>query len=738
MRAALYAPAAVLALSALTVSALAADPMPPPSILPYGNAAGARIENGIFVDITAAGWNQFTQLVDVFIPETVPIDTSGLTQADDIFNLGGFVGASYEVTIKNVYVEPELYELNITPLDGTIVQQGSTNYKNGRLDILARLSTDVSSQADPAEVRVKLNGTFIGFDFTLLNQACDLWIEKEELGEARVTTQIALGPKKTLYGLTGRACDPGQICGDQLSGVTCEDACDDNIPAQCQYEAISSGFRVQDGGDICFPPGESPPQPGMCYESERPPWLLPVPRECNGYIEPYAALAPVQLTLPDLDVFETIGRDCDGFLEFLLYLADFTNLLPDVNAILAETVAPAIDGAVEDLIPQVQESIDRELWIEQSIDLLGTPLELSIGPGDLFVDDRGLRLEIWSRIGGTRINPHPCVARYIGVGEDGSRRTVPQNPLVDTYPQLGDAFTGLSQPAQITALVDDDVLNQALFGVWRDGLLCQQLASDTLPFELPAGINLDTSILKAFAQGQLDDLFPEPGPLIIATRPREAPVLDVVDGPDGASAEIGLDGFGVDLYAEMDGRYMRVVGLDLGGDLGASATPSFDQATSTLALDIGFDLDGLQPTPTFNDLAPGASQPIADGLGTILRTIAGSLLDDALGQAIEFEIPRVFGIGVDEVLFGATGADPTELKDYLGVYGTIGFDEDAAGAGGCDLLGGGAGGCGGSGGAGGCDSGGGGGLGCNTVPARMVTLFVLPLVVAGLRRRRRR
>src|SRR5690606_5911323 len=119
-------------------------------------------------------------------------------------------------------------------------------------------------------------------------------------------------------------------------------------------------------------------------------------------------------------------------------------------------------------------------------------------------------------------------------------------------------------------------------------------------------------------------------------------------------------------------------------------------------------------------------------------TIAGSLLADALGQASEFQIPRIFGIGVDGVLLAATCPAPTELEDCPGVYGTIGLDEGAGDAGGCALLGRGGGGWGGSGGAGGCDSGGGGGLGCNTVPARMVTLFVLPLVVAVLRRRRRR
>lgn len=734
------------------------------STCPYGNSAGTEIKKGIFLDITKSGFDTFTDLARVFVPETVPIDTSGLSQGGSIG--GALLGASYSVEISNVVVAPELRQLLITPRQPKPARAPDL-YKNGQLDVEARLTADVNSRNDPARVRVRVSVQLLFFDISLLNQQCLFWVDRNTLGVIGATVPLSVGPKKNFNGQTGRGCRGLEVCAETRPGSLCDTPCieiDPNAPmdVNCSYEVPLDCpfpfdprdpdvdprcFFVQ-GDPICYTEEQlfDPPDPTLCFEAELPYFVQPPRvRDCNGYIEPWIDSPGVRLNIEDLpeSAFDFLERDCDGFLGFLVSIAQ--NLLggvADIGPIFASIVEPAIADVLADTLPDIQESLARALWLEEAIDVLGSDLNIAVGPGDLYVNDRGLRLELWSKIGAARSQPAACVSSYIGVGQDGSRSTIPATrpPGVQTFPELGQAFAGANVPAQITALIDDDVFNQALFGVWRDGVLCQTLDATSLPFDLPAGIQLDTALLRAFAQGELDELFPEAGPLIFKTRPRKPPTFEVLETPDGAEAGIDLEEFGLDIYGELDGRFVRMIGLQLDGDLGASVAPQYDRDTSTLSVELAFDLSNIQPTPLFNDLAPNASEPIASGLGNILRIVAGALLDDLIGEAISFQLPRIFGIGVEDVFFGATGSVPGTLKDYLGVYGTVGFDESAQGGeAGCDLFGDGDGGC--DDGGGGCDDGDGcdgGGLGCTTVPARLITLFGVPLLVASLRRRDRR
>ena len=791
---------ALLALCPLLLGS--GTPKPPPNVLPYGNPAGLEIKKGILIDITRAGFQQFTELVSAVIPETVPVDTSSFGQQGDLFDVF-IVKAEYRVDIRNVYVDPDLDRLDIIPEEGPPIQQGADLRKNGSVNIAARLSADVSNKPGggscgsnpgfgPACVDVEVFGTiFFFFDVTLIDDTCELSLDKNDLGDIVVATFLSAGGKKNRFGQVGRDCreEDGEVCGDPLptgtasQGNLCPELCDPeevvcaNTNFQCCNESLDDDRIIPDLS--LFPPGFNPglgttpppsnrptapsicqtdpatPQTDMlCFEPEYPSTsVFQVDRVCNGYIEPYVDIGNVEVFLPEFDVFDVLNIDCGGFLDFLITLVQALPGLIDVNRgvqeLLADLVEPTIDETIADLKPTLQEAIDRELWIEQSLDLLGTPLELKIGPGEMYVNEQGLRLELWSKIGASRSQPHPCVSPYIGALEDGSRRTVP--PTGTTFPELGAAFAGLTAPPQIALALDDDVANQALFGVWRDGLLCQTLLGDNLPFDVPGGLSLDQTLLKGFAQGKLDDLLPAPPPgqpvppLVMVTRPREAPVLEVLDQPGGPTASVALEGFGLDLYTDLDGRLVRIVGLDLGGDLAADVSVNYNDTVSpaTLSLGVGFDIDAVQPTPNFGDLVPEATEPIANGLGTIVRTVAGGLLDDLLGDLISFEVPEIFGFGIGELFVGATGGSSGEAKDYLGVYGTIEPKFAPGQAVGCDALGGGGGGiggCGGTGGGGGCGGtgGGGGGLGCSTVPTRMATVLGLPLLVAVFRRRRHR
>lgn len=353
-----------------------------------------------------------------------------------------------------------------------------------------------------------------------------------------------------------------------------------------------------------------------------------------------------------------------------------------------------VDDLNDSLAPQIQTAVDAAT-VDMDIDVLGVPISVVVEPQDVEVTSDGLRILLQGAIDAP---PDTCVARY---GLEGSLET-PSDP-----DPMGVAPAGIPSP-HVAVQADDDLVNQALFAVWNGGLLCYTLDSETEG--LPIGI--DTDLLALLAPGVFDDLFPDSAPLVLQTSPSQPPVA-TLDGPN--DIDVHLEGMGLDFYAEVDGRLTRLMQVDLTADAGANI--GFEPTNGMLDVAFDFDTSAIQANVAFNELRPDANTQIASSLLGIVDSLAGPQLASLLAPQV-FPIPAFEGYG----LTSANIAPASGAPDRLGVYGNVGSVGYTGGCegGGCDGAGAG---CGDA----GCDSTG--------APGR-VAIFAVPLLLAGLRRRR--
>ncbi len=403
--------------------------------------------------------------------------------------------------------------------------------------------------------------------------------------------------------------------------------------------------------------------------------FISINESCDVWLEPVNInlFVSVQLTLlPDgtvdayvptpgwswtLDADDIVLADC--LIGDIVDILDYVGIEP--YDLIIQQLEPAIDDAIAGLGPTIESALEDAFGsigtIEGSVDLLGAPLDYALTPSEITIVPEGVRIGISGTFATT---PHPCVAQY-GITE--SLATTGTATAVGTWP------TTIGYTPHLIIDADDDMVNQALFAVWQSGILCQTIDSSAAA-DLGIPIAIDTGLLNLLAPGVYDTLFAETGPLVLALVPRLPPVAS----PQGTSdINVAIDELGVDFLAELDGRMVRVVGIDLEVDAGADL--SFDNATGLLAIAIALGEDAIKPTIGFNELVPDASATIADSFGNLFSTLVGPLLGSALGD-LSFPMPAFLGYGVTSLDVEATGnldLDPSGGQgDHLGIFATIG------------------------------------------------------------------
>ena len=370
-----------------------------------------------------------------------------------------------------------------------------------------------------------------------------------------------------------------------------------------------------------------------------------------------------------------------GFDLYDLILDQFTPMIDDLVAELPAEIEPVIEDTFNGLI------------ISEELDLLGTPLTFTVWPEDLRMAAGGLRMSLASV---TDVPMNSCIEQF-GIDESVSTPSV--------LPNVGEMPGSLPWPAHAGAVVDDDFVNQVLYGVWAGGTLCYELPDPTGSLDLP--LPIDSNLLNLLAPEVYEDLFPETAPLKIVTRPTEPPRLD----PDGTKdVNVALDGLGLGFFAQVDGRQVRLLNIGLTADIGLDL--DYDGTTGDMSLGIDLDSGAFVPTVDVNEFRPDASAQIEDSFGTLFDSLVGPLLGGVLGDTT-FAIPSFEGLGLTEMAVEPAGVDGEMIGAYVQTglvpFESAGCDEDGGCSGGCE---------------GGCAAGG--------VPSRMVLL--VPLVLAGLRR----
>lgn len=435
--------------------------------------------------------------------------------------------------------------------------------------------------------------------------------------------------------------------------------------------------------------------------------------DCGGYVAPFPVhvhttmalnvitagdgSTSLDATVGAVDVTYDLQSDditLDCWVQDLEDLGSYLGF--SVYDLIIGQVAGSIDSAVADLGPTLESTIEDAFAsanVEQDLDLNGVAAHIHLYPSNVTIDPAGVRLAM---AGSVSADPASCVAAY----DPGSSVKTPSSA-----PAIGTAPAGVDTPYHLGIALSDDFANQAMYALWRGGLLCYSLAPDNDTFPL------DTSILNLLSGQAFEDIFPDAKPMSLSTVPRAAPTVNYAGTHD---VDVDLHDLDLQMEAELDGRMARVLTVTLNGPIGADL--NLDGTAGSLAVALDINPDNLDPQVTYNELHADANDAITSSFGgslsSILDTVLGSLLD-----SLAFSLPSFSGIGLQDLQTGATGAD----QDWLGAYAWVGavtYGDGSSGCGGC-----------------GSDSSGcSGGCGTGNVPAAWSLVVPLGLLL-GLRRR---
>lgn len=371
-------------------------------------------------------------------------------------------------------------------------------------------------------------------------------------------------------------------------------------------------------------------------------------------------------------------------------------LIGQIDSTLQSTISdlgPTLETTIEDAFASAN--------IEQDLDLNGVSAHIHLYPSDVTIQPEGVRLAM---AGSVSADSATCTAAY---DTGGSLKTA------SSPPDLGVAPSGIDSPFHVGISLSDDFANEAMYALWRGGLLCFSLAPDNDTFPL------DTSILNLLSGQAFTDLFPESMPMSLNTVPRAAPTVDYTGTHD---IDVQVHDLDLEMNAELDGRMARMLAVTLNGPIGADL--NLDGTTGSLAIALAINPDDLDPTVTYNEMHADANAAIEGSFGSSLSSILDTVLGSLL-ESLAFTLPSFSGLGIQDLQTSAAGTN----EDWLGAYAWVGavtYGSDS--------------GCGGCGGDTGTDTGAssssscGGGCSTGQIPAAW-TLVVPFGLLLGLRRR---
>ncbi|MEC7948066.1 MAG: hypothetical protein VX265_10905, partial [Myxococcota bacterium] len=411
--------------------------------------------------------------------------------------------------------------------------------------------------------------------------------------------------------------------------------------------------------------------------------------DCYGYVDPFNATVSATLGLdvvtgtdgrPTIEAtvgeislgYDLTGTDIniDGcFIGGVENVLNFFGL--SLFDLILNIASGFIDDTVADFGPEIESLLEDALGaavIEQELELEGVVMDLGLYPAEIDIDNPGVR--VWMDGYTAVAAPADCVASY---DPGGSLATPSDPPRLDDVPDDAPGYhAGLH--------LSDDFGNQALYSLWRGGLLCQ-----TVDEEL-TGFPLDTSILGLMAGDAFADLFPDSKPLVIETRPMTPPTLQF-----GGETDLGIDvrDLGLDFYAELDGREVLIVGMELATPAGINL--AFDSTTGDVGVEIALEASDLDVAVTQNEFKPGTESDIEANFAGVFDTIVGPILDGVVGD-LSLSLPGFSGFGLTGLDLQGVGTNGDWLGAYAQVgavqYESAGCDDEASDcSGGCGTTG---------------------------------------------------
>ena len=356
------------------------------------------------------------------------------------------------------------------------------------------------------------------------------------------------------------------------------------------------------------------------------------------------ASVPVYIDVVDNELSVTLGDVSIGEPQgFDLTITGFDPTLVNLlEGILAGTLIPMAEDMINDIIqtevpPLIEEALaDLELYFE--FELLDKTLAVEAAFESIDIDEGGIALWMNARATATAYDPN--------VPDLPGSLWTPGSP-----PVMGNNSPG-GQSYQLGAVISDDILNQALYIVFRAGLLNMTLDETSgISLELYAGD------LELFFPG-ISDIYGEEAPVLIKLHGLLPPILDLSPA-DAAQVELQLGEMFVDVvvtneFEEETLVLQMLVYVEAPVTVDANATGdafTFTFGEMTVNLDVVESMS-LLPDAFFEGFVPV--------LIDFILPLISQFLED-------FPIPSFEGYSMNVKELTVTGF----LEDYLGVYGDL-------------------------------------------------------------------
>ncbi len=353
----------------------------------------------------------------------------------------------------------------------------------------------------------------------------------------------------------------------------------------------------------------------------------------------FAASLPIYVAVVDNQLDVTLGTINLTTTNFSISISGIEPALIDpLTAVLLAIGEDMINQIVQEEVPPLIEEALSSLELAYDFELLDHTISLAAEFESLSIAETGINLWMNARTTADAYTPSTPLL-------PGSFYTAGTPPTFTLLTPGGETY-------ELGAGLSDDVLNQALYTLYRAGVLTMTL-DDTSGFSL----DLTAGDLELFFPG-ISDLYGEEAPVVISTEALLPPIIDL-SPTDAATVELQLGEFFVDMVVQSPADEETQV-LSMALVLEAPLTVDTNETGDALKFDIG--------TPTVNVDVTDSMFLLPDSfVETFVPTLVEFVLPFISSFLDEFPIPAFEGYSLNIAELTTIGA----LDDYLGVYGSL-------------------------------------------------------------------
>jgi len=319
------------------------------------------------------------------------------------------------------------------------------------------------------------------------------------------------------------------------------------------------------------------------------------------------------------------------------FIAMFQGL---VESLIEDYLIDELNNLIQDAFGDLSYNYDFSL-LGHTYNIAALPVAVSMNP-----NSNGIDLWTDTKVTSDYVSPIPP-------SKPGSLYTSHNRVVFPAYvPNIGGENYGFG------ALLSDDMINQALYTMYRTGVLDQDLT--------PAGLTTSNSIIQ-YIFPELVALYPN-NQITIKLRPQLMPVL-LLDPGSAVTAHVQLGDMFIDMYVVASGQEILFLEMALSADIPATINISGQPPTIRLHLNNNPEaiLDVIL-TPIVD-----VNETLLESIVPLLMQIIGPFLENFVD---EIQIPTIAGFTLNVKQFLVYGPQ----NDFMGLFANINpVENDAAG-----------------------------------------------------------